>query len=320
MPNRGQPTLEFLEEMDAVVRLYGGAVYPAKDARMSSETFRAGFPRAAEFATHARPGLPLAVLGARVAVRTEPRRVLILGATSGIAQAVAREYARRGAKLALVARAADRLAAVASDLEVRGGTVVLRRVAELTDVRMHAALVEEAVQALGGIDVALIAHGVLPDQAAAAADAARARSTWEANFVSAASLAERLAERMAAGRHGGAGTAVQRRRGAGPGGQLRLRGGQGGTHRLRKRAGHRLRGTGVTVVTVKPGPVDTPMTAGRGYPPGLVADVDEVGLRIHQALERGKRVVYVPGRWRWIMAVIRALPVGLFERIRVGPR
>jgi L-gulonolactone oxidase len=56
VPNRGQSTLEFLEEMDAVVRLYGGAVYPAKDARMSSETFRAGFPRAAELAAHVDPG------------------------------------------------------------------------------------------------------------------------------------------------------------------------------------------------------------------------------------------------------------------------
>jgi L-gulonolactone oxidase len=56
LPNRGQPTLDCLEEMDAVVRLHGGAVYPAKDARMSAETFRAGFPRAAELAAHVDPG------------------------------------------------------------------------------------------------------------------------------------------------------------------------------------------------------------------------------------------------------------------------
>jgi short-subunit dehydrogenase len=70
------------------------------------------------------------------------------------------------------------------------------------------------------------------------------------------------------------------------------------------------------VVTIKPGPVDTPMVAGRKLNPRLVADVDEVGRRIHRALERGERVVYVPGRWRWIMAVIRALPIRLFERLR----
>ena len=89
-----------------------------------------------------------------MAVSGEPRRVVILGATSGIAQAVGREYARGGAKLVLVARAADRLAAVASDLAVRGGTVALQRVADLTDLKRQRALVDEAVQALGEIDVA----------------------------------------------------------------------------------------------------------------------------------------------------------------------
>ena len=72
----------------------------------------------------------------------------------------------------------------------------------------------------------------------------------------------------------------------------------------------------MTVVTVKPGPVDTPMVAGRKLSPRLVADVDVVGRRIHRALERGERVVYVPGKWRWIMAVIRALPIRIFERMR----
>ena len=84
--------------------------------------------------------------------------------------------------------------------------------------------------------------------------------------------------------------------------------------------GHRLRGTGVTVLTVKPGPVDTPMTAGRAFRPGMLADVDVVGRRIHRALERGERVLYVPGKWRWIMAVIRALPIRVFERLRLGSR
>jgi short-subunit dehydrogenase len=138
--------------------------------------------------------------------------------------------------------------------------------------------------------------------------------------VSAASLAERLAERMAAGRHGVLAllSSVAGERGRAD--NYVYGAAKAALTAYASGLGHRLRGTGVTVVTVKPGPVDTPMTAGRGYPPGLVADVDRVGLRIHQALERGERVVYVPGGWRWIMAVIRALPVGLFERIRVGPR
>jgi len=56
VPNRGEETLAYLDEMDAVVRTYDGAVYPAKDARMSAETFRIGYPRVDEFAAFIDPG------------------------------------------------------------------------------------------------------------------------------------------------------------------------------------------------------------------------------------------------------------------------
>src|SRR5215831_2859894 len=222
---------------------------------------------------------------------TAGRRVLILGATSGIAQAVARVYASSGARLALVARSREHLAAVAADLTVRGGQVVLQRAADLCDLARHRTLVADAEQALDGLDVVLVAHGVLPDQQACQEDPRRAVASWDVNFASAATLMEAAAERMA-----GAEKAALTAYASG--------------------LGQRLGGTGVTVVTIKPGPVDTPMVAGRKRSPRLVADVDVVGRRIHRALERGERVVYVPGKWRWIMAVIRALPIRIFERLR----
>ena len=249
-----------------------------------------------------------------MAVSPEPRRVAIFGATSGIAQAVAREYARRGARLVLVGRAPDRLAAVAADLEVRGGTVV-RRVADLTEVRGHRTLVDESVAALGGIDVALIAHGVLPDQATAEKDPLLARTSWEVNFASAASLAERLAERMSEARHGVLAVLSSVAGERGRADNYVYGSAKAALTAYASGLGHRLRGTGVTVVTVKPGPVDTPMTAGRATRSGLLADVDAVGARIHRALERRERVVYVPGKWRWVMAIIRSLPIRLFERL-----
>src|SRR5450631_874478 len=96
-----------------------------------------------------------------------PRRVLILGATSAIAQAVARLYAQEGARLALVARNGQYLDVVASDLRVRGASALWTQVADLLDVERHAALVDQAQQALGGLDVALVAYGLLPVQAEA---------------------------------------------------------------------------------------------------------------------------------------------------------
>ncbi len=245
-----------------------------------------------------------------------PRRVLVLGATSGIAQAVARVYAADGARLALVARSAEHLAAVASDLAVRGAEVVLQRTADFRELERHRRLMSEAEAALDGLDVVLVAQGVLPDQQSCQDDPRRAVASWEVNFVSAASLMEAAAERMAVARRGTLGvlSSVAGERGRADNyvygaSKAALTAYAGGL-------GHRLRGSGVTVVTIKPGPVDTPMTAGRKRTPRLVADVDVVGRRIHGALERGARMLYVPGKWRWIMAVIRVLPIRLFERLK----
>jgi len=248
---------------------------------------------------------------------SSPRRVLILGATSGIAQAVARAYAASGARLALVARSREHLATVAADLAVRGAEVVLQRSADLCELERHRALVGEAEAALGGLDVVLIAHGVLPDQRAAQEDPRRAVASWDVNFVSAATLMEAAAERMAAAGHGTLGVLSSVAGDRGRADNYVYGSAKAALTAYASGLGHRLRASGVTVVTIKPGPVETPMIAGRALNPRLVADVDVVGGRIQRALERGERVVYVPGKWRWIMAVLRALPVRLFERLKL---
>ncbi len=247
---------------------------------------------------------------------TGGRRVLILGATSGIAQAVARVYATEGARLALVARSREHLSSVAADLTVRGGEVVLQRAADLCDIERHRTLVAEAEKALDGLDVVLVAHGVLPDQQACQEDPRRAVASWDVNFTSAATLMEAAAERMAVAENGVLGVLSSVAGERGRSDNYVYGAAKAALTAYASGLGHRLRGRGVTVVTIKPGPVDTPMVAGRALNPRLVADVDVVGRRIHQALERGERMVYVPGRWRWIMAIIRALPVRLFERLR----
>ena len=244
------------------------------------------------------------------------RKVLVLGATSGIAQAVARVYAAAGARLALVARSREHLGAVASDLAVRGAEVVLQRSVDLCELDRHRALVAEAEQALDGLEVVLIAHGVLPDQQACQADPRRAVASWDTNFVSAAALMEAAAERMAAAGGGVLGVLSSVAGERGRADNYVYGSAKAALSTYASGLGHRLHGTGVTVLTIKPGPVDTPMLAGRSLPARLVADVDVVGRRIHRALERRERVLYVPGKWRWIMAVIRGLPLRLFERLR----
>src|SRR6185503_11125809 len=131
---------------------------PACPARLSAVPSRGSASSSRTWIRRSRP----ASGGACMA---EAARVLVIGATSAIAQAVARTYARRGARLVLVGRDASKLEAVRADLVARGAAQADVKVAELSRVEAHPDLVDAAAAALGGIDVALVAHGVLPDQA-----------------------------------------------------------------------------------------------------------------------------------------------------------
>src|SRR5260370_20244596 len=99
-----------------------------------------------------------------------PRKILVLGATSGIAEATCRIWASQGASLFLVARNPEKLAAVATDLRTRGASYVDTAVADLDDTDQHPALLAHAINSLTGLDVAYLAHGILGDQAAAEQD------------------------------------------------------------------------------------------------------------------------------------------------------
>ena len=176
-----------------------------------------------------------------------PRRVLILGATSGIAQAVARVYAADGARLALVARSREHLTSVASDLAVRGADVVLQRSVDLCDLDRHRTLLAEAETALDGLDVVLVAHGLLPDQQACQEDPRRAVASWDVNFVSAATLMEAAAERMAASHRGTLGVLSSVAGERGRADNYVYGAAKAALTTYASGLGHRLRGTGVTV-------------------------------------------------------------------------
>jgi decaprenylphospho-beta-D-erythro-pentofuranosid-2-ulose 2-reductase len=124
---------------------------------------------------------------------TNPRKILVLGATSGIAEATCRIWAAQGASLFLVARNAEKLAAVAADLKTRGATYVDTAVADLDDTDQHPALLAHAINSLTGMDIAYLAQGVLGDQPAAEQNFNVAAHIIHTNFVSAVSLLTWLA-------------------------------------------------------------------------------------------------------------------------------
>lgn len=246
----------------------------------------------------------------------EPRRVAIFGATSAIAQAVARCMAQRGDALVVVGRNRERLEAVAGDLRVRGAGAVHTLVADLNETARHESLADEAWNALGGLDIALIAHGVLGKQAEAEVSGEKLQEILAANFTSAASLAMRLAQRF---ERQGSGTLAAIGSVAGDRGRLSnyaYGAAKGGLAIFLEGLRHRLHAKGVRVVTLKPGFVDTPMT--RDFPKGpLWATPEQAAASIVRAIDRGASVAYVPGFWRAIMIVIRNLPEWILFRTRL---
>ena len=239
--------------------------------------------------------------------------VVILGATSGIAQPVARLFAAGGAALLLAGRDAAKLNAVAEDLRVRGARRVETFVIDFDDVGRHDAVVA-AAQALGRVDAVLIAFGTLPDQLAIDRDAEGQVRGFETNATTVISLGARFANVLEDAK----------------GGMLAVIGSVAGDRGRRKvyvygaakAAVHayfeglrgRLARSGVKVLVIKPGWVDTPMTA-RLRKNFLYATADAAGAAIHRAMIDGREEVYVPGFWRWIMLLIRALPVGVMKRL-----
>jgi decaprenylphospho-beta-D-erythro-pentofuranosid-2-ulose 2-reductase len=243
-------------------------------------------------------------------------RVAIFGATSAIAQAVARRLAERGDAFILIARDGQRLDAVAADLEVRGASGVHSLVADLTDASRHAELVAQCWAAHGGIDVALIAHGYLGSQRMAESSPAELAAILDANFVSAASLAMRLAESFAQQRSGTLAAIASVAGDRGRQSNYAYGAAKGGLAIFLDGLRHRLAPQGVKVVTIKPGFVDTPMT--RDFPKGpLWATPEAVAGGIVRAIDRGASVAYVPGFWRAIMLVIRSLPEWILFRTRL---
>lgn len=241
-------------------------------------------------------------------------RILIVGATSAIAAATARLYAADGARLVLTGRDPERLAAVARDLEVRGASRVHTEALDVLDFERHALVVRSAWDAYGGLDTALVAHGVLPDQEHCEADSGAAVAALRVNLTATVSLLTLLANRFEAQGHGRLAAISSVAGDRGRAGNYVYGASKAGLSVFLEGLRARLHRSGVAVVTLKPGFVDTPMTAGIPKNP-LFASSERAGRAIHRAIEHRRGVVYIPWFWRPVMAAVRLLPESLFKRL-----
>jgi decaprenylphospho-beta-D-erythro-pentofuranosid-2-ulose 2-reductase len=244
-------------------------------------------------------------------------RIAIIGATSAIAYHTAREFAGvEHASFFLVGRNAERLETIATDLRAHGSPQCIAQTCDFRDPAVAAAFPAQATAALGGpLDLVLIAHGSLSDEARAASDLAYADSEIDNNYASAVRFASAAANQLreqksgqlavitsVAGERGRASNAFY---GATKAALIAFCSG------LRAR----LMRDGVQLTELRPGVIATPMTA--QLPNGiLTCPVERAGRLCARAIRRRKDLAYIPGFWRWIMFIVRALPEFVFKRLK----
>ncbi|HDS1222333.1 short-chain dehydrogenase [Stenotrophomonas maltophilia] len=242
------------------------------------------------------------------------QKILIIGATSAIAEAVARLYAARAAAIYLVGRNAGRLDTIAADLRVRGAQRAEYGVLDVNDVAAHGALLDAAWNTLRGIDTVLIAHGTLPDQAACDASVDLSLREFATNGTSTIALSAALAQRLQTGATLAVISSVAGDRGRAS--NYLYGSAKAAVTAYLSGLGQRLRPAGVNVLVIKPGFVDTPMTA--AFKKGaLWATPDKVAAGILKAIGKRKAVAYLPGFWWAIMMIIKNIPEFVFRRIKL---
>ncbi len=244
------------------------------------------------------------------------KKVLIVGATSQIAEHCARIWATRGDELYLIARNEAHLQTIANDLKVRGAFEIATKCVDLNCMDGHAELIDAAESTMGGIDIVLIAHGTLSNQKVCELSVKETLSEIRTNATSTISLLTLIANRFEEKRDG---TICVISSVAGDRGRASnyVYGSSKAmlttfTSGLRQR----LNKSNVAVVTIKPGFVDTPMTA--EFKKGVLWTKPYVAAKkIMIAIDKKKNEVYVPGFWGLIMIIIKTIPQNIFKRLRL---
>jgi decaprenylphospho-beta-D-erythro-pentofuranosid-2-ulose 2-reductase len=232
---------------------------------------------------------------------------------------LARQLARGGCKVALVARRADELTRLADAINTeRGAGAALTYPHDVLQAECVPALFQQIAHDLGGLDLVIYASGVMPLLQPDEYDFSKDRAMVEVNVLGAIAWLNEAAQRFG---RAGAGTLI----GIGSVAGDRGRRGMpvyGATkaflttylEALRNRIAH----TGAVVVTVKPGPVATPLTAAMDPKklPFLIP-ADKAATLILEGARARRNIVYVPGIWRPVMFLIRSFPSAIFRRLNI---
>lgn len=241
-------------------------------------------------------------------------RILVIGATSAMAQVAIRCWAGQGARLFLVGRDGARLDILVADVKARGGQAKAAVLDDFSGVASAALTVDAAWKSWDGLDGALIAHGWTPDNLSVADDPVTVAQVLRVNGESVCQFLSLLAPRFE-GQGFGWMAAISSVAGDRGRAKMYVYGAAKAmvSHflaGLRQRVGR----SGVRVIDLRPGPVATPMTEGQDLP--LIADVEKVGRKIARVCLHGNGTVYLPWFWRYIMLILRFIPERIWLKMR----
>lgn len=230
--------------------------------------------------------------------------------------AVTRQLLGPNARFFLVGRNQEKLDTIAQDLLTRGAAAAATHAVNLDDTAAHPAMLAAAVAALGKIDLALIAHGVLGDQQQAEANYPFAEAILQTNFLSPVSLITWLANYFESTKQGTLAVISSVAGDRGRKSNYVYGTSKGALNIFLAGVRNRIDRAGVQVLTIRPGFTSTPMTAHLPQGP-LFASPEKVAKGIVKAITAGKDDVYVPGFWALIMFIIRNVPESIFKKLNL---
>ena len=244
------------------------------------------------------------------------KNILIIGATSAIAKATLRLYAEQNHNLFLVARNETLLQNIAEDAKIRGANQVEWQALDLSNLEQHASLLETIYQTYPKIDIVLIAHGTLPNQQACQDNLETALQEININALSTISLLTLLANRFETQKSGSIAVITSVAGDRGRQSNYVYGAAKSMVSTFLQGLRNRLNDSSVQVLDIKPGFVDTPMTA--EFKKGaLWAQPEQVANSIIKAINNNRNTLYTPWFWWGIMMVIRNIPEFIFKKLKL---
>jgi len=244
------------------------------------------------------------------------KKIVILGATSAIAQSTARLFAKDGCSFLLVGRDKEKLDSVKRDLITRGAESAEVLAGDLGDCSAVENLFSLVLRSINSVDLLFVAYGSLGDQAKCEKDVQKSIGELETNFLSVVSWLTHFAnyfEDKKAGSIAVIGSV------AGDRGRKKnyvYGAAKAGLETFLSGLRNRLYSSNVNVLTIKPGFVDTPMTSHLPKGP-LFASSNAVAKAIYEAISAKSDIIYAPWFWRFIMTIICCIPERVFKRLNI---